>query len=74
MIDLLTDVHDDAFSASSSAHGSQPFAARMFDLSIFARNGFLEEQTHAKLIQPGSIKSGYYQSQIAHEPHGNHSK
>ena len=40
MDNLLIDVYDDAFSASSSADGSEPFAAKMFDMSIFARKGF----------------------------------
>ena len=70
MIDLLIDVHDDSFSSSTSAVGSQPFAARMFDLSIFARNGFLEEQSHAKLTMTGSTKGAAFKGQTPIESYG----
>ena len=70
MIDLLIDVHDDSFSASTSAIGSQPFAARMFDLSIFARNGFLDEQTNAKLTMTGSTKGGAFKGNTHVESYG----
>ena len=62
MNELLIDVHDDAFSASSSDAGSQPFSARMLDLSIFARNGFSSGVKNAKLTQAGSTKNGAFQS------------
>ena len=73
MNDLLIDAHDDAFSSSSSAVGSQPFAARMFDLSIFARNGFLDEESNAKLIMSSGTKGGAFQSQVPEEPYGKNS-
>ena len=72
MNDLLIGVHDDAFSSSTSAVGSQPFAARMFDLSIFARNGFLDEQTNAKLTMSSAKKGGTFQSRVPEEPYGNY--
>ena len=70
MIDLLIDVHDDSFSSSTSAVGSQPYAARMFDLSIFARNGFLDEQTHAKLTMTGSTKGAPFMGQTPVQSYG----
>ena len=41
MHDLLLDVADSMFSASSTFATSEPHFARMLDLSIFARNAFV---------------------------------
>ena len=41
MHDLLLDVADSMFSASSTTATSEPHFARMLDLSIFARNAFV---------------------------------
>ena len=60
---LLIDIHDESFSCSSSALGSKASAARMFDLSIFARNGFLNDNDIV------ASKGANYQSPV--EPYGN---